>query len=104
MDKYKKSILYYNRPLFPVLLTFCNFGISSCRFFYPCVVFFLLSYVTLESAWQTKDHEPNSAVCCENKAYWNTATPICLSIVYDCFPTTMAEKNSCDRNQVAGKV
>lgn len=37
---------------------------------------------------QTMIHRPNPAQCLFLWFHWNTATPICLLIVWDCFPAT----------------
>lgn len=44
---------------------------------------------------QTKSHLPSIFV---NRFYWNTATPIHLSMVCGYFQVTMAGLNSCDRD------
>lgn len=37
----------------------------------------------------------------KKRFYWNTATFICLHIIYDCFCATMAELNSSYREYTA---
>lgn len=37
------------------------------------------------------------------KFYWNTATFICLLVVYGCFHATLRELSSCDREHLAHK-
>ena len=39
----------------------------------------------------------------KKKFYWNTATSICLCIIYGCFCAAMAELNSYDRDHVVHK-
>lgn len=41
---------------------------------------------------QTQDPELNLAASCVN-SFIETATPVCLNFIYDCFPITMAEMN-----------
>ena len=36
----------------------------------------------------------------EKKSYWNTATSICVCIIYDCFHASVAEVKSCDRDRM----
>lgn len=44
---------------------------------------------------QAKSHLPSIFI---NRFYWNTATPMHVSMVCGCFQVIMAEFNSCDRD------
>ena len=54
---------------------------------------------------QNTAHETRSGILhdVEIKFYWNTATFICLPVLYSCFHTTIAELSHCDRDYVSHK-
>lgn len=37
------------------------------------------------------------------KFYWNTASSICLCVIYGCFDAAVTALNSCDRDHMADK-
>lgn len=52
------------------------------------------------SGWETAVCRPYSrpGLRFVNEGYWNTVLPLCLHVVYGCFPTIRAEPSSCKRD------
>ena len=57
-------------------------------------------YILLEPKSASNGPEPNSAhhLFLQVKFYGNTGSPICLYITCGCFPATVAQLGSCDRD------